>query len=280
MTCFHRKVATSEKTFCKLSCNGKASSAAAIKPINKMKAFAVCRCITAPKSQADKDEKCHWRVGNVIIDNPSYPEFYMQNLYCSKRSNLPAAVPSSDHPTYRIPPNMVCRNSLARIVGGMEAIPHSWPWIMNMMFGGMVCSGTIIDDETVVTVAHCCDRFRRRPHYVRGTIGDHNWKIPDDGEQTFRAKSLHVHPKYSRRTIANDICIVKFPSMGLARRPTAAHACLPPIGYTPPHGTRCWAAGWGVMDSGRAAEVLQAVLEIDYCIFLTKISIFDQNFDF
>lgn len=245
--------------YCRLGCKGNLRSAPPIKPINKHRSYAVCRCITAPKSQADKDGKCHWRIGNKIIDNPQYKNSYMENFYCSKRSAVSETAPKNNHPPYRIPPNMVCKNQLSRIVGGVEAVSHSWPWIMNMAFGGMVCAGTILDDETVVTVAHCCDKFRSRPHYVKGAIGDHNWKLHDEGEQTFRAISVHVHPKYSRRTIENDICVVKFSTLELSRRQTAANACLPPSGYTPPHGTKCWAAGWGIMSSGKPAEVLQEV---------------------
>ena len=130
---------------------------------------------------------------------------------------------------------------------------------MNMMFGGMVCAGTIIDDETVLTVAHCCDKYRNKPQFVRGTIGDHNWKRVDDGEHKSRAISIHVHPSYNRHTMENDICVVKFPSFMLNRRKTAAHACLPPVGETPPHGTRCWSAGWGMINNGTLANVLQEV---------------------
>jgi len=45
----------------------------------------------------------------------------------------------------------------------------------------------------------------------------------------------------------------------LPRSKNAAHACLPPKGYTPPEHTRCWSAGWGIMSNGRPAEALQEV---------------------
>lgn len=259
--CFMRTWGGTQKKFCKLNCPGNLQNKLPIKPINKHKAFAVCRCVTWPVHQADNEGRCHWRIGNKIIDKPEFANDYMENFYCSKRESHPIKEASAvAHPAYRIPPNLVCKQGDgSRIVGGVEAIPHSWPWIINMQFGAFVCAGTIVDDQTVVTAAHCCDGYHRRPHYIQGTIGDHNWMEPEFGEQKFRANAVHIHPDYSRRTIANDICVVKFPSFGLARRPTAAHACLPPTGYTPPHGTRCWTAGWGIMSNGRAADVLQEV---------------------
>lgn len=262
VTCFLRNWGGTQKKFCKLQCPGNLQTALPIKPINKKKVYAVCRCVTWPLHQADNDGKCHWRIGNKVIDNSDFADDYMENMYCSKRIENPKkeADEEVEVPTYRIPPNLVCKqNGGDRIVGGMAAIPHSWPWIMNMSFGAFVCAGTIIDDETVVTAAHCCDGYHRRPQYVRGTIGDHNWMEQEHGQQSYKATKLILHPDYSRRTIANDICIVKFPPMGLARRETAAPACLPPAGYTVPHGTRCWTAGWGIMSNGRAADVLQEV---------------------
>lgn len=270
-TCFLRNWGGTNKKFCKLQCPGNMKTAPAIKPINKKKTFAVCRCVTWPKDQADSDGKCHWRIGNKIIDDKSFPDDYMENLYCSERKKpkeetknvVDKIEVSVDHPTYRIPPNLICQNNGDRIVGGVDAIAHSWPWIINLTFGGYVCGGTIIDDTTVLTAAHCCDGFQNRVRHVKGTIGDHRYDKIDAGEQEFKATRVVTHPDYSRRTIANDICVVKFPTMDLNYRKTAARACLPPAGWTPPDGQRCWSAGWGIMSNGKPADVLQEVdLEI------------------
>jgi hypothetical protein len=63
--------------------------------------------------------------------------------------------------------------------------------------------------------------------------------------------------------VAHDICIIKFPDMSLKSRPTAARACLPPKNWHPKEGTKCWAAGWGIMEKNNIASDLQEVdLEI------------------
>ena len=53
----------------------------------------------------------------------------------------------------------------ARIVGGEEATPHSWPWMVlisctvfnvaEQRMYGLDCGGTIISENWVVTAAHC-----------------------------------------------------------------------------------------------------------------------------
>ena len=47
----------------------------------------------------------------------------------------------------------------ARILGGKPAIPHSWPWIVQLVDrrGDVVCGGTLITDKWVLTAAHCCE---------------------------------------------------------------------------------------------------------------------------
>lgn len=162
----------------------------------------------------------------------------------------------------RIPPGLVCKKDPQghdRIIGGMAAIPHSWPWIVNMAFGDFMCGGTILDDETVITAAHCCDGYQHKPSMVTGKIADHNYHEKDLGEEKFSAIKIILHPQYGRRHIVNDVCIVKFAPMSLSRRPLAAAACLPDEQSHPTPGTRCWTAGWGYTAEGKVAEQLQEV---------------------
>lgn len=43
-----------------------------------------------------------------------------------------------------------------RIVGGTETIPHSAPYTAHLdSYYGMFCTGTLIDEEWIMSAAHC-----------------------------------------------------------------------------------------------------------------------------
>lgn len=167
----------------------------------------------------------------------------------------------------RIPPGLVCSDQ-DRIVGGLDAIHNSWPWIVMLSYKyygnsyQFQCSGTLINEDTIITAGHCCHGWHHVSN-IKGTIGQHNRGEHDDGEFTVFMKSKHKHSGYRQSTLENDICILKtkqsidFKVHGAV----AAKACLPARGEDPqPAGTRCWAAGWGRMAwKGKVANILQEV---------------------
>ena len=45
-----------------------------------------------------------------------------------------------------------------RIVGGVEAVPHSWPHQVGLFIDEFYfCGGSLISDQWVLTAAHCVD---------------------------------------------------------------------------------------------------------------------------
>merc|ERR1712242_334491 len=63
-----------------------------------------------------------------------------------------------------------------RIVGGVEATPHQFPWQVGLFFDGYFCGGSIISEEYILTAAHCADGVFH--HEV--VIGAHEIRDPSN----------------------------------------------------------------------------------------------------
>lgn len=47
-----------------------------------------------------------------------------------------------------------------RIVGGTEAVPHSFPWLVSIQYSGKhICGGALIHPKFILTAAHCVYRY-------------------------------------------------------------------------------------------------------------------------
>ena len=64
------------------------------------------------------------------------------------------------------------------MVNGEEATPNSWPWQVSLRYVdwpeenayGHICGGSLIEDEWVLTAAHCLD-FLTDPTVFKVTVG-------------------------------------------------------------------------------------------------------------
>ena len=81
--------------------------------------------------------------------------------------------------------------------------------------------------DTLISAAHCCAGFHNKANFVRIFLGEHNTRKMETGQFDLRAKKIIIHPEFQRRTLVNDICVIKTESMDLRAKKTAAPACLP-----------------------------------------------------
>jgi hypothetical protein len=76
-------------------------------------------------------------------------QFLPRSLHTSSFSGVPVYEGECGVPS--ISPNV-----MSRIVGGVEAAPHSWPWMVSLQSDqDHFCGGTLINNQWVVSAAHC-----------------------------------------------------------------------------------------------------------------------------
>jgi len=262
-------------------CSFQCKNGQKIQPANKKKMTnLMCKCMST-----EQDDQCHWRKGSTAFDLGDEDDF--DQWYCAKApteepgteppvteapvtdepvteppvTEAPVTeAPVTRPPVNRIPPNLKCSGTPHqkltgggnRIVGGLEAKENTWPWLTRLQVKAsgqtFLCGGTIVDNKTIVTAAHCCDGADS----IKAVTGEHSYFGVDEHEQKFTAASITKHPNYNTNTLENDVCVLKFENQGLklATSEHADFACLNQVGSVIPEGTKCWTAGWGTLASG------------------------------
>jgi len=149
-----------------------------------------------------------------------------------------------------------------RIVGGTNAKPGDWPWQASIHYywspgiKQQWCGGTLIDEQWVLSAAHCFeDDMNPKSYWFK--LGGHNLRQKSTYQQTRRALEVHVHPKYDSDTADYDLALIKLESK-VQLNERVRTACLPGPNTDFPVGTNCTISGWGTLEEdGYGPVILQ-----------------------
>ena len=196
---------------------------------------------------------------NALVDNQSET----LKLKCGR---APRAI-TADQPSSAIDLLLSLLNSiLPKIINGIEARPHSWPWLVSIgveyrSSTGIwqnrthICGGTLITPKHVLTAAHCVeqkidDRFvpltSTNPtleSFFILRIGVHDIRLtrPDD---IYRARQIYAHEGFISSTFENDIAIIQL-DRSVPMTENTSPICLP--SHNVPPGEQVTVAGWGTV---------------------------------
>ncbi|KAJ3598222.1 hypothetical protein NHX12_001733 [Muraenolepis orangiensis] len=137
-----------------------------------------------------------------------------------------------------------------KIVNGQNAVPGSWPWQDNTGFH--FCGGSLINQNWVVTAAHC----RVTPGRHRVILGEHDRQSNSEQIQVIAIGRAYTHPYYNSQNFNNDITLVRLSSP--ARMTSlVSPVCLASSGSSPAVGFNCVTTGWGRTGQTSSPRYLQ-----------------------
>ncbi|XP_021010585.1 anionic trypsin-2-like isoform X2 [Mus caroli] len=113
-----------------------------------------------------------------------------------------------------------------KIVGGYTCQENSVPYQVSLNSGYHFCGGSLINDQWVVSAAHC---YKSR---IQVRLGEHNINVLEGNEQFIDAAKVIKHPNFNRRTLNNDIMLIKL-SSPVTLNARVATLSLPSLSPTP-----------------------------------------------
>ncbi|XP_039278745.1 LOW QUALITY PROTEIN: trypsin-1 [Nilaparvata lugens] len=155
-----------------------------------------------------------------------------------------------------------------RIVGGEEAMPGEFPWLVSIRrHHKHICGGTLISSRIVLTAAHCFCRGSSvmTTEYLHVAAGEHNLNPSGDKSYTTvsRISRLILHPLYDCSKHVHDIALIVMPD-ALPWSGRVLPACLPSHeGASSFTNHKAIVAGWGWTDestyTGSRSDILKKV---------------------
>ncbi|XP_064071521.1 serine protease nudel isoform X2 [Vanessa tameamea] len=142
------------------------------------------------------------------------------------------------------------KRAQGRVVGGKPSQPAAWPWMVALYRDGVFhCGGVIINQNWVMSAAHCVNKFWQ--YYYEVQVGMLRRFSFSPQEQNHRVTHIIVNHNYNQEDMKNDLSLLRVkPGIQFSRwvRPI----CLPSPEvagadwmWGPPAGTICTAVGWG-----------------------------------
>jgi secreted trypsin-like serine protease len=152
------------------------------------------------------------------------------------------------------------------IVGGQNARAYEFPWqvaLIQKPTGSLVCGGTIISKQWILTTADCFFPYPGHLHLTPSAtsvvVGEYQRSAASTVRRTFNVSSVTFYERFNNGTFENDVALVK-----LAGNITFTDNIKPVCPPNPTNlytGRKAQVSGWGQLRYGSSAlsDILQYV---------------------
>lgn len=148
------------------------------------------------------------------------------------------------------------------ILGGREAQPGAYPWQVALIdplqpntYAGQFCGGSLIDEEWVLTAAHCVEG--KEPSLIDVLVGAH--RLSDSGTRIPGAQVI-PHPGYDPTQLDHDLALIRL-STPVTYTPISLYQTI--SGTSEFDHLRATVIGWGAKEiSGWSAVYPDALREV------------------
>merc|ERR1712127_220919 len=112
-----------------------------------------------------------------------------------------------------------------KIVGGEDASYGEFPHQIMLLRGGpdgsLMCGGSLVSSNMVVTAGHCCDG--QSANRLGVAVGSHKLHNMDSDQENIQVSKVILHEDYDSFNILNDICLLELESAATHGLPCCHH---------------------------------------------------------
>ncbi|KAM8977005.1 enteropeptidase [Pelodytes ibericus] len=147
----------------------------------------------------------------------------------------------------------------SKIVGGTDAVVGAWPWMVALFYNQrQMCGATLVNEEWLVSAAHCVYGRNLVPSNWNAVLGLHNsWELTGPQTVNLVIDNIIISPQYNRRTKESDIAMMHL-EFRVNYTDFVQPICLPESNQEFQLGMNCSIAGWGRLESqGPIPNILQ-----------------------